>query len=126
MTKTAVVLGVGPVNGLGGQLCLRLAQHGLHVIVAGRTQASLDAVVAEIGNAGGSANAMVADATIETDVNRLFESAGADLDLAIYNAGNNTPGRIVDMDASLRAQLACLLLRRFSIWQSSHPTIPQR
>ncbi|MCR9259190.1 MAG: SDR family NAD(P)-dependent oxidoreductase [Pseudomonadaceae bacterium] len=100
MTKTAVVLGVGPVNGLGGQLCLRLAQHGLHVIVAGRTQTSLDAIVTAIGEAGGAATAVVADATIEADVNRLFETAGADLDLAIYNAGNNTPGRIVDMEAS--------------------------
>ncbi|MEE4280751.1 MAG: SDR family NAD(P)-dependent oxidoreductase [Pseudomonadales bacterium] len=100
MTKTAVVLGVGPINGLGGQLCLRLAKYGLHVIVAGRTQISLDAVVTAIANAGGSAVAKVADATIEADVNGLFDSAGADLDIAIYNAGNNTPGRIVDMDAS--------------------------
>ena len=30
----------------------------------------------------------------------LFDAAGEDLELAIYNAGNNTPGRIADMEAS--------------------------
>jgi len=100
MSKTAIVIGVGPVNGLGGQLCLRFAQAGLHVLVAGRTQSKLDAIVEAISSTGGSAEACVADATIEADVEALFDKAGSSLDLAIYNAGNNTPGRIVDMDAN--------------------------
>jgi NAD(P)-dependent dehydrogenase (short-subunit alcohol dehydrogenase family) len=29
----------------------------------------------------------------------VFEHAGPDVDLAIYNAGNNTPGRILEMEA---------------------------
>jgi NAD(P)-dependent dehydrogenase (short-subunit alcohol dehydrogenase family) len=99
MSKTAVVIGVGPLNGLGGQLCLRFAQTGHHVLVAGRTQASLQAVADAITADGGSAETVTADATSEADVAALFEQAGDDLDLAIYNAGNNTPGRIVDMDA---------------------------
>ena len=99
MSKTAVVIGVGPLNGLGGQLCLRFADKGLHVLVAGRTQASLDAIVTAIKDSGGSAEAVVADATSESDIEALFERAGGDLELTIYNAGNNTPGRIVDMNA---------------------------
>ena len=98
MSKTAIVIGVGPINGLGGQLALRFAESH-HVLVAGRTRESLDAVVAAAGDAGGSAEAVVADATDEAQVNALFERAGDDLDLAIYNTGNNTPGRIVEMDA---------------------------
>ena len=39
VTKTAVVIGVGPLAGLGGALCQRAASEGLHVFVAGRTQA---------------------------------------------------------------------------------------
>jgi NAD(P)-dependent dehydrogenase (short-subunit alcohol dehydrogenase family) len=97
--KTAVVIGVGPVNGLGGQLCIRFAERGHHVLVSGRTQASLNAVVAQIEAAGGSASAHVADATREQDIENLFAAAGPELDLAIYNAGNNTPGKIADMDA---------------------------
>lgn len=97
--KTAIVSGVGPLEGLGAQLCVRFARLGLHVVVAGRTQAKLDAVVDAIGGAGGSAQAVIADATLEADTERLFEIAGSDLAVAIYNTGNNTPGRIADMSA---------------------------
>ena len=96
---TAIVSGVGPLEGLGAQLCVRFARLGLHVLVAGRTQAKLDAVVDAIGGAGGSAQAVIADATLEADTERLFEIAGSDLTVAIYNTGNNTPGRIADMSA---------------------------
>lgn len=97
--KTAVVIGVGPDRGVGAQLCRRFAGHGLHVIVAGRTEAAIAAVTSEITASGGKATAVVADATSEKDIANLFDRAGHELDLAIYNAGNNTPGRIVEMDA---------------------------
>lgn len=97
--RKAIIIGVGPDRGLGAQLCKRFASEGLHVLAAGRTQASLDAVVAGIRAAGGSAEAVVADATTEADVVALFDRAGPDVNLAIYNAGNNTPGRILDMQA---------------------------
>lgn len=97
--KTAIVIGVGPDRGLGAQLCRRFANEGLHVLVGGRTPASLDAVVKSIHEAGGSAEAVVSDATSEADTVALFDRAGDDLDLAIYNVGNNTPGKIEDMEA---------------------------
>jgi len=96
---TAIVIGVGPDQGLGAQLCKRFAAEGLHVLVAGRTKAALDAVVADIVAAGGRATAVVADATSEADTIALFDKAGSDLELAIYNAGNNTAGKIIDMTA---------------------------
>lgn len=99
--KTAIVIGVGPVLGLGAQLCIRFAQEGLHVIAAGRTQEKLDSVVEHIVEQGNSAQAVVADCTDESAIQALFDIAGDELDLAIYNVGNNTPGRIDDMDASL-------------------------
>lgn len=98
--RKAIIIGVGPDRGLGAQLCKRFASEGLHVLAAGRTQSSLDPVAAEIESKGGKATAVVADATIEADIVALFERAGDDLELAIYNAGNNTPGRIVEMEAS--------------------------
>ena len=100
--KTAVVIGVGPLAGLGGALCQRAAAENLHVIVAGRTQSKLDAVVAAITENGGSASAVVTDTTAENEIENLFieaETTGP-IDLAIYNAGNNMPGDIVDMEAS--------------------------
>jgi NAD(P)-dependent dehydrogenase (short-subunit alcohol dehydrogenase family) len=97
--KTTIIMGVGPNLGLGAQLCKRFAAEGLKVIVAGRTQSAIEAVAEDITRTGGKAVAVVADATSESDIARLFDSAGSELDLAIYNAGNNTPGRIVDMDS---------------------------
>jgi NAD(P)-dependent dehydrogenase (short-subunit alcohol dehydrogenase family) len=95
--KTAIVSGVGPLEGLGAQLCLRFARLGLHVLAAGRTESKLQTVIDAIAAAGGSGQAVVADATSEADTERLFDLAGDDLALAIYNTGNNTPGRIADM-----------------------------
>jgi NAD(P)-dependent dehydrogenase (short-subunit alcohol dehydrogenase family) len=100
MMKTAIVIGVGPERGLGAQLCKRFAGDGLRVIIAGRTQAAIDVLAHEIAANGGQAVPVVADATSESDIQKLFDAAGADLDLAIYNAGNNTPGKVVDMDAA--------------------------
>ena len=102
--KKAIISGVGPDRGLGAQLARRFAAEGLHVFVAGRTQENLDAVLAGIKADDGQATAVVADATSEADTIRLFEQAGDGLDLAIYNTGNNTPGRIIDMDADYYEQ----------------------
>jgi NAD(P)-dependent dehydrogenase (short-subunit alcohol dehydrogenase family) len=97
--KTAIVIGVGPDRGLGAQLCKRFAADGLKVIVAGRTLSALEVVANDIEKAGGKAVPAVADATSEADIVNLFNAAGDELDLAIYNAGNNTPGKIIDMEA---------------------------
>ncbi len=97
--KTAIVIGVGPERGLGAQLCKRFADDGLKVVIAGRTQATIEALAECIVRAGRQAIPVVADATSESDIARLFDAAGSDLDLAIYNAGNNTPGKIIDMEA---------------------------
>jgi len=98
--KTAIILGVGPEQGLGARLCRRFAETGLHVILAGRSREPLEALADDIRRHGGSAAAMVADATSEADVIALFAAASGPVDLAIYNAGNNFPGRIIDMDAN--------------------------
>ena len=72
------------------------------MFVAGRTESSLKNLVAAIEAEGGQASAVVCDTTREDQVAALFdqvEAAPGALTLAIYNAGNNTPGRIAEMDA---------------------------
>lgn len=69
------------------------------MLVAGRTLSALQAVAGDIEKAGGAAVPFVADATKESDIVALFDAAGENLDLAIYNAGNNMPGKIIEMDA---------------------------
>lgn len=101
--KKALVVGVGPELGLGGALCKRFAREGCHVFAAGRTKSQLESVVAAIAAEGGLGTAIVADATLEPDVRRLFdgvESEGAGpLEVVIYNAGNAAAGQLLDMDA---------------------------
>lgn len=102
MTDVAIISGVGPERGMGAQLARRFANIGLHVFVAGRTQASLDAVAAGIEADGGRATAVVADATDEQATIELFARARdtGRIDLVIYNTGANTPGRFEDMSAT--------------------------
>lgn len=101
MTKTAVIIGVGPLRGLGAVLSQAAAREGLHVVVAGRTRAKLDAVAAAINEAGGKATAIACDTTDEAQVIELINRAEAigPIDLAIYNAGNNMPGDYLEMEA---------------------------
>ena len=68
MSHSAIIFGVGPRQGVGAELCHRAAARGLHVFVNGRTQDKIDAVVADI-EAVGSATALLADVTVEAEVN---------------------------------------------------------
>jgi NAD(P)-dependent dehydrogenase (short-subunit alcohol dehydrogenase family) len=99
----AVVVGVGPENGLGGALCKRFAQEGHHVFIAGRTREKLERIAQLIQLSGGRATPVVCDATEEQSVIQLFEEiemeGEGELDLAVYNVGNSTPGNIREMDA---------------------------
>ena len=98
--KKAVIIGVGAEQGLGSQLAKRFASEGLHVFIAGRTLSRVQERASEIEQAGGEATAICADASDEEQVIKLFQKAGSDLSLAVYNAGNNFPGQIIDMDAA--------------------------
>ena len=101
--KNALVIGVGPESGLGATISARFAREGFHVFVAGRTAQSLKQVVQQIQSRGGEATAIVADTTQEADVQALFDRVcigHGSLDVAVYNAGNNTPGSVTEMEAS--------------------------
>ena len=100
MSASAIIFGVGPRQGVGAELCHRAAARGLHIFVNGRTQDKIDAVVADIEAAGGSASAVLADVTDAEAVTAALDTVAADarpLELAIYNAGNNLPGKFLDV-----------------------------
>ena len=98
--KKALVIGVGPLNGLGGQLCRKIAENNFEVFVAGRTKQSLDVVVDKIIKDGNNAIPLVVDATDENQIKNMIKEVGSGLDFAIYNVGNSRPGKIIEMDAS--------------------------
>lgn len=94
-----VVIGVGPEDGLGAQLCARFLSRGHHVFMAGRTGETLEALARTFG---GKATVVATDATDESQVAALFDAVDAaegELQLAIYNVGNNRPGPIADMES---------------------------
>ena len=99
--RSSLVVGVGPVEGLGAALAMRFAREGLHSYVAGRTESDLKKVVEAIEKQGGSAEAIVCDATDQASVTALFDKIGAadaPLDLVVYNAGNNQFRPLLEMD----------------------------
>jgi NAD(P)-dependent dehydrogenase (short-subunit alcohol dehydrogenase family) len=100
-TQSAIVLGVGPHDGLGATIARQAGAKGLHVFVAGRTLDKVCSVVDAICAEGGAATPVQCDATKEVDVKSLFAAAEreAPLVLAVYNAGNNMPGGVVGMEA---------------------------
>jgi NAD(P)-dependent dehydrogenase (short-subunit alcohol dehydrogenase family) len=108
-SRKAIVVGVGPEAGLGGALCKRFASEGLHVFVAGRTPANVEALVRTIGSEGGRATGVPTDTTTEKDVAALFERAEKDgagvIDLVVYNAGNAAMGQLHDMEAGFFEQV---------------------
>lgn len=103
--RIALVLGVGPLQGLGAALARRFAAEGLQVVIAGRSSAKLALVADAIADAGGGvAIPVVADATVEFDVKRLFETATADgqiLEIAAYNVDSNQSAPLLETDVEM-------------------------
>lgn len=101
MSDIAVVVGVSASNGLGAAVARRFGKGGLHVIVSGRTDERLKAVVGEIEAAGGSASSYVCDATVEEEVQGLFKHAASEgtLKATIFNVGNNMPIPFAELKA---------------------------
>jgi NAD(P)-dependent dehydrogenase (short-subunit alcohol dehydrogenase family) len=86
--RTAVVTGGG--RGIGAAVARALAQSGVGVLVAARSQTEVSAVAAELTAQGHRAYAAVCDVTRPESVHALFRSAADRLggvDILINNAG---------------------------------------
>lgn len=98
---SAVVIGVGPERGLGATLAKCFSSKGLHVYIAGRSEDKLHNVAQSIGKQGGSSTVVVADATVEHDVEHLFETIrleGYPLTLAAYNVDSNIKSPLLETE----------------------------
>ncbi|WP_052710758.1 SDR family NAD(P)-dependent oxidoreductase [Pseudofrankia sp. DC12] len=98
----AWVIGVGARQGTGAAIARRLAAGGMHVLVTGRTEEKLAAVVADIEDKGGTAASAVADAGTEAGLAgplAKLDELGPPL-VCVYNAGGSQwRPSILDMDA---------------------------
>lgn len=94
MSEIAIVTGAG--RGIGRAAALALSEAGWSVVIAGRTQSSLDEVMAEIS---GESLAVTTDVSDEAAVDALFAAAVAQfgrVDLLFNNAGIAAPPVPVD------------------------------
>lgn len=101
--RTAVIVGVGPVNGLGAAIARRFARGDFRVGIMGRSAEKVDATLRDLRAAGAVADAVIGDVTDEATVRRLVEAADvadAPLEVAVFNAGGNWPQPFLAMDTS--------------------------
>ena len=101
---SAVIIGVGPEQGLGASLAKFFAGKGLHVFIAGRSEDKLHKIADEIRQTGDTVSTVLADATVEGDVAHLFKMAQLDgyrIDIAAYNVDSNIPSPLLETDAEI-------------------------
>src|SRR5260370_12130295 len=98
--RVAVVTGAS--RGLGRAIALRLPDAGAAVVVAARTAADLEVLVAEIHAAGGQALAVVADVSDESQAERLIARAAEAfdhlIDILVNNPGSTFLAAIAHID----------------------------
>ncbi|MGH8417946.1 MAG: SDR family NAD(P)-dependent oxidoreductase [Pseudomonas sp.] len=85
-----VALVTGASSGIGRATALELARRGAKVVASARRQSELEALVADIKEAGYEATAVVADINVEQDVIDLVAktiSTYGRIDIAFNNAG---------------------------------------
>jgi len=102
MSDLRTIIVTGGSRGLGAAICRKLAADGYPVAVNyASNRAAADAVVADIVQAGGRAQAFAGDVADEAEVQRLFEAAEAALGPLgglVNNAGIvGASGRLADL-----------------------------
>lgn len=108
--RTALV--TGSTSGIGAAIARTLAADGLHVVVTGRDKTRGDAVVADIGREGGSADFLASDLAaspveVRAFAERAVDTAGGHLDVLVHNAALCAPVDTVELsDADLEAAFA--------------------
>ena len=97
--KDQVVVVSGGAGGIGRAIAWLFARLGAHVVVAGRDQGRLDALVADLAGRNLKASAHVADIREPDAVNGLFDTVWAAhgrLDILINSAGGQYPQPAID------------------------------
>jgi NADP-dependent 3-hydroxy acid dehydrogenase YdfG len=96
-----VIAVTGASSGIGAATARLLAGRGAHLVLGARRADRLDALVAELRAAGGSASSVVTDVTRAEDLQRLVDTAvdtHGRLDVLVSNAGVATLGPLAEAD----------------------------
>ncbi|WP_170285698.1 SDR family NAD(P)-dependent oxidoreductase [Microbacterium rhizomatis] len=125
--RTAIVTGGG--RGLGAAAAAALAEAGAIVVLAGRSESALAAVVEQIETSGGTALARVADVAQESEVEGLFDwiqSERGPVDVLVNNAAIADQAALSDVsverwDAVIATNLRGVFLTSRALIRQSHP-----
>lgn len=104
--RSVIVTGGG--TGIGSACARRAAEEGALVTICGRTESRLEATAGVIRSGGGTVKAVVADVTVEADVEWLISEAvafGGGLQGVVANAGGGgglSPLHLQDIDEFIR------------------------
>ena len=101
MTEKRVAIVTGGSRGIGEAIVKRLAKDGLHVVAVARNADKLNAVVAEINGAGGSAEALPCDIANSQALAEAIDGIGEKhgrLDVLVNNAGITKDGLFLRME----------------------------
>lgn len=96
-SRTVIV--TGATSGIGRATARRFAADGSHVIACGRNRSALEEVEQEIKSQGGTSLALTVDVTVESEVQRAFDTAinqAGRLDVLVNAAGHISNGSIED------------------------------
>ena len=125
--KNAVV--TGAASGIGRETALRFAEEGAAVVCADRDAAGAEAVAASIVAGGGSAHAVTADITSESDAARLAETALAacgTVDVLVNNAGVTILGGVAELsEADWRREIDINLSGAYRVSKAFWPHFAQ-
>jgi 2-hydroxycyclohexanecarboxyl-CoA dehydrogenase len=127
--KTAIVTGGG--QGIGRAVARALADRGAQVVISGRTQGKLDAVVGEIGASGGTAVAIVGNVADRdfagATVAKAVDAFGG-VDILVNNAQTSVSGvRVKDIDEdTLRVVFGSGAQGTLYMMQACHPVMKGR
>ena len=99
--KGRVALVTGAARGLGFEIARALAEAGAHVVLTGRTVATLDEAVGKIAGSGGSASSAVfdiADRAAQRATLADIERRHGRLDVLVNNVGARDRRPLADLD----------------------------
>jgi 3-oxoacyl-[acyl-carrier protein] reductase len=126
--KTALIFGGS--KGIGRGIADAMAAEGAAVAIVARTQATIDASVAEIKSRGGSAIGAAADlanwASVENAVKDVRGKLGS-IDILVNNSGGPPPSGVVGVKPELwEAQFHAMVLSIFRITDMVVPEMRSR
>ncbi|MDR6952537.1 3-oxoacyl-[acyl-carrier protein] reductase [Ancylobacter sp. 3268] len=123
-----VALVTGSARRIGRESALLLAREGAHVVVHARSSRDeIEAVAAEIRAEGGAATALLADITVEAEVQRLVDAILGEtgrLDILVNNAAVRGEKPLVELDlATFRAVYSVIVEGAFLVTRAAVPAM---